>query len=91
MAYYKVAPEANDDLGHIWFFGLEHFGIVQADKYYYSLIDHFEVLATRPLSYPAVNHIRQGYRRSVCGSHSIYYRIHEEYIEIARVIGRENV
>ena len=48
------------------------------------------VIAKTPLLYPSVDHIRKGYRRSVCGVHSIYYRIQEEHIEIMRVLGREN-
>jgi toxin ParE1/3/4 len=90
VAFYNIAPEANDDLDRIWFFGLERFGVVQADKYYYALMSHFAELAETPLLHPAVNHIREGYRRSVCGSHSVYYRVHAEYVEIMRVIGQEN-
>lgn len=90
MAYYKITPEANDDLDRIWFFGLERFGVVQADKYYYALISHFADLAAAPDLYPGVDHIRQGYRRSVCGSHSVYYRVRMEYVEIMRVIGKED-
>lgn len=90
MAGYKIAAAANDDLERIWFFGLERFGVVQADKYYYALINHFAALADTPLLYPAVNHIRPDYRRSVYGSHSIYYRLHAEHVEIMRVIGQED-
>ena len=90
MAYYEIAAEANNDLDRIWFFGLERFGVVQADNYYHVLISHFTELAEMPLRYPAVDHIRQGYRRSVCGSHSVYYRIHPEFVEIMRVIGQED-
>ncbi len=53
-------------------------------------MSHFSELAEAPLLYPAVDHIRQGYRRSVCGSHSVYYRVHAEYVEIMRVIGQED-
>ncbi len=51
MACYEIAPEANDDLDRIWFFGLERFGVVQADKYYYALMSHFSELAEAPLLY----------------------------------------
>ena len=36
-----------------------------------------------------VQHIRKGYRRSVCGVHSIYYRIEEEEVIIVRILGRQ--
>jgi len=43
-----------------------------------------------PLLYPDVDHIHKGYRRSVYGSHSIYYRIDPEEIVIVRILGRED-
>jgi toxin ParE1/3/4 len=41
--------------------------------------------------YPAVDDIREGYRRSVCGVDSIYYRIEGETVEIMAIIGRQDV
>lgn len=90
MACYKVSPEADEDIDRLWFFGLSRFGVAQADRYYYQLLSHFEDLAESPLLYPAVDHIRKGYRRSVCGVHSVYYRVHSDHIEIIRIIGAED-
>jgi len=41
--------------------------------------------------YPTVDDIREGYRRSVCGTDSIYYRIEVQTIEIMAVIGQQDV
>ena len=41
-------------------------------------LNHFEQLAENPWLYQAVDDIREGYRRSVCGVDSIYYRIDGE-------------
>jgi len=49
------------------------------------------LLAERPLSYPAVDDIRVGYRRSVCGADSIYYRIEGEAVEIMAIIGQQDL
>ncbi|MDO8863238.1 type II toxin-antitoxin system RelE/ParE family toxin [Haliea sp. E1-2-M8] len=40
--------------------------------------------------YPAAD-IREGYRRSVCGSESMNYRVVGEPVEIMAVIGRQEV
>jgi toxin ParE1/3/4 len=40
--------------------------------------------------YPAIEDIRAGYRRSVCGVHSIYYHIDEQGVKIMRVLGRQD-
>ena len=48
------------------------------------------MLAEHPLFYPAVDHIRPGYRRSVCGVHSIFYRIDGENVEIMRILKKQD-
>lgn len=66
-------------------------GVTQSDHYWDQLKRRFSIIAERPLFFPAVDHIRVGYRRSVCGAHSIYYRIEGDSIEIIRIIGRQDV
>jgi toxin ParE1/3/4 len=49
-----------------------------------------EELAENPRLWPAVDHIRPGYRRSVYGRHSIYYRIDPDAIVIVRILGQQD-
>jgi toxin ParE1/3/4 len=42
------------------------------------------------LLYPAVDDLRKGYRRSICGVDSIYYRVHGDTVEIMSILGRQN-
>ena len=67
-----------------------NFGIEQTESYTKGLIEHFQLLANSPLLYQAVDDIREGYRRSVYRTHSVYYRVDGNEIEIVRVLGREN-
>ncbi len=53
MGNYKLAPAAKADLERIWFYGLEHWGLGAADKYYAAFFDHFSQLAEQPQLYPA--------------------------------------
>jgi len=64
--------------------------VAQSDRYRNQFTQRFSVLATQPQLYPAVDHIRPGYRRSVCGVLSIYYRIDGQNVEIMRVLGRQD-
>jgi len=57
---------------------LTKWGEKQAEKYFWQLISHLEKVRENPLLYPPVDHIRAGYRRSVCGVHSVYYRVEDE-------------
>jgi toxin ParE1/3/4 len=91
MASYRLSEQAKEDLRRIYRRGLREYGEAQADEYYNALFDRFEEIAEQPLLYPAVDDIREGYRRSVCGVDSIYYRIEGETVEIMAIIGRQDV
>lgn len=71
--------------------GLHMYGEIQADKYFNSFFEKFEQLAEQPLFYPAVDDIRLGYRRCVCGVDNIYYRISSgNSVEIMAIIGQQD-
>ena len=92
MASYKLSEQAKEDLRRIYFRGLEQFGEAQADKYYYAFFEQFDKIAHHPFQYQSVDHIREGYRRSVCGADSIFYRIGDsQSVEIIAIIGRQDV
>ncbi len=87
MRNYRLSKEAEIDLLEIAIHGYREFGIVQSDKYRDKLKKQFSIIGSSPLHYSAVDHIRAGYRRSVCGVHSIYYKIGDDGMsEIVRVI-----
>jgi toxin ParE1/3/4 len=90
MGNYRLTKEAEADLDRIWLYGLEHWGAAEADKYYNALFQRFEELAESPLLYPAVDDLREGYRRSICGVDSIYYRVHGDTVEIMSILGRQD-
>jgi toxin ParE1/3/4 len=56
-------------------YGILHYGQERADRYYNGLVERCEELAENPRLWQAVDHIYPGYRRSVYGRHSIYYRL----------------
>lgn len=90
MGSYKLTEKAIDDLAHIYSYGIEVFGAARADLYYDTLLNHLDRLAENPYLYPALPYIRPGYRRSVCGVDSIYYRVVDDTVEIVRILGRQD-
>ena len=88
---YRLSKAAEEDLIGMAFFGDEHFGIAQSNRYRDQLVRRFTVLADQPLLYPAVDHLREGYRRSVCGVHSIFYRIDGNDVKIIRVLKNQDL
>ena len=71
MANYKISKDAKADLRRIYRRGVREYGETQADQYYQALFDRFDQLAQQPYLYQAVDDIRAGYRRSVCGADSV--------------------
>lgn len=91
MANYKLSNVAKNDLIRIYKYGVKYFGIKQADKYFHNFFNYFEIISQRPFSFESVNHIKQGYRRCICGVDSIYYRINNSEIEIMAIIGKQDI
>ena len=91
MAKYRLSNAAKDDLIRIHHYGVEKFGMTQADKYFDSFFDCFNSIAQRPFSYESIDFIKKGYRRCVCGVDSIYFRINKDVVEIMAIIGRQDL
>jgi len=91
MANYRISEDAKADLNRIYRRGVREFGEALADQYYDAFFDRFEQLAKQPRLYQAVDDIREGYRRSVCGMDSIYYRIDGNTVEIMCVLGQQDI
>lgn len=91
MNNYKLSNTAKADLIRIYHFGVEKFGIQQAELYYNSFFEYFEIIAQRPFSFESVDFIKKGYRRCVCGSDSIYYKLNNNVVEIMTIIGRQDL
>jgi len=91
MAEFRLSNTAKEDLIRIHHYGVKKFGIKQADKYYNSFFEYFNIIAQRPFSFESVDFIKKGYRRCVCGSDSIFYKINKDVVEIMAIIGRQDL
>ena len=90
MGSYKLTEDAQADLIRIHQHGVRVHGEVQADRYYAVFFDRFEQLAEQPYLYQAADEIRKGYRQSVCGTDTIYYRVVNGVVEIMAILGRQD-
>ncbi|MDG2194017.1 MAG: type II toxin-antitoxin system RelE/ParE family toxin [Polaribacter sp.] len=91
MAKYRLSNSAKEDLIRIHHYGVHKFGETQADKYYNSFFEYFDIITKRPFSFESVDFIKDGYRRCICGSDSIYYKINNDFVEIMAIIGRQDL
>ena len=85
MESYKLSEDAQVDPKRIHQRGARLYGEAQADKYFYDFIDRFEQLAEQPYLYQAVDDIREGCRRSVCGVDNIYFRVDGDTVWIMSI------
>jgi len=93
MINYRLSNTAKEDLIRIHLYGVRIFGEKQADKYFDSFFAYFDRISKSPYSFESVDYIKIGYRRCVCGSDSIYYRINhnDKVVEIMAIIGRQDL
>jgi len=91
MAKYRLSNSAKEDLIRIHHYGVKKFGMTQADNYFDLFFKYFDIIAQRPFSFESVDFIKNGYRRCVCGSDSIYYRINDDTVEIMAITGRQDL
>ena len=82
--------EADQDLAALYEEGFRQWGEAQADIYYDAMIAHFDALCENPYLFRAVDDIREGYRRSVCGKHAIFYRVIDDNVEIIGLVKHQN-
>ena len=91
MAKYRLSNSAKEDLIRIHHYGVKKFGMTQADKYFDSFFEYFDIITKRPFSFESVDFIKKGYRRCVCGSDSIYYKINNGIVEIMAIVGKQDL
>lgn len=93
MASYRLSNIAKEDLIRIHQYGVKNFGEKLADDYFHALFKHFDKIAQNPYAFEAVDYIKQGYRRCVCGADTIYFKINadEHLIDIMTIVGKQDV
>jgi toxin ParE1/3/4 len=91
MTKYRLSNDAKDDLIRIHRYGAKKFGTQQADKYFETFFEYFDIIAKSPYSFESIEYIRKGYRRCVCGSDSIYYKVNNDTVDIMAIVGKQDL
>lgn len=90
MYKYHLSFEAEEDIVRIFEFGLNRFGLQQANKYYDMIFECFNKIASDPFMFPVASQYKDIERFCVCGVDTIYFNVKENDIEIITIIGRQN-
>ncbi|MBJ3786878.1 type II toxin-antitoxin system RelE/ParE family toxin [Devosia sediminis] len=81
-----LTADARDDLDRISLWGLERFGLNQAEKYDLRLADTFDALAANPRMAPERLNFGRSVRLMTCEANHILYVIDGDDIIILRVL-----
>ena len=60
MSKYRLSNEAKNDLIRIHRYGVKKFGMQQADKYFDTFFEYFDIIAKKPYSFESVDYIKEG-------------------------------
>ena len=86
MGRYALSPQAQQSLKNIRAYSKKTFGEKQTRLYLQQLRDRMSTLADNPDSGKQRDDIKSGYHSYYEGSHAIYYRIRDTYIEVIDVL-----
>ena len=88
MTGYRLTEQADRNLGEIYLYAAEQFGIRQADKYADELEHVCSLLADHPLMDRPADKSRAGLRRHEHAGHVIFYRPTGKGVLIVAIIHR---
>lgn len=86
MPEFRLAPAARRDLESIWRYTRRTWGTGQANRYIGILTEACQGLSVSPMSAPACDHIRAGYRHRAVERHVVYFKVAPYGIAVVRVL-----
>jgi toxin ParE1/3/4 len=88
MAGYSLSESAKSDISKTYEFGIENFGLSQAQLYLDQMHEHFQSLAENPEIGRSAFEYAPGLRRFAFASHTIFYLPLSTGAFIVRVLGQ---
>ncbi len=93
MAFHQlaIAPAAQNDLKDIYQYGLKQWGQAQSESYLSTIKNQIWLLTQQPLMGTERPELLPNIRRLAIESHTLFYRVTNNKIEIIRVLhGRQD-
>ncbi|PZR93921.1 MAG: type II toxin-antitoxin system RelE/ParE family toxin [Hyphomicrobiales bacterium] len=91
MNSYRLADRADRDIFNIFLYGMENFGLAQAEKYRDSMLRCFNMLAENPHIGRGADSVAPGVRRHEHGSHVILYEPESSGVLILALVPARSV
>ena len=92
MGVYRLSTESENDIAGIYEYGIEKFGILQAQNYLFGMHDLFQTLAKNPgIGRAGCIRIFTFIKRFTCKSHMVFYLNIDPGILIIRVLHSHSI
>jgi len=88
MGVYKLSGKSESDIANMFEYGIETFGIIQAQKYFYGIHDVLQVLAENTNLGRDASEFTPSLKRFSYKSHTIFYLNTTIGIFVIRVLGQ---
>lgn len=86
MGEYLLTPTTQADIEGIWDFTVSRWGVMQAERYVRDIQATCEALAAGTLISQPAEDIRSGYRKTLIGSHVLFFKQGDSAIEVMRIL-----
>jgi len=86
MRNYYLSEAASDDLDNIWIYGLNQWGLQQADSYHQRIMDMLTFLAEHPDIGMNRKELGDFYQSYLIGSHIVFFKAYKEKIKVIRIL-----
>ena len=81
-----LRPKARGDLGQIWEYTREAWGLEQADTYLRALDNTFNAIAKQPMLGRSRDEVLEGLKAYPSGKHVVFYFVTEHGVDVVRVL-----
>ncbi len=85
MIPFRISRRADADMDARWEYVARH-SPAAANRWIQMVRDKFRFLSKHPETGELCPELGAGVRRFAAGNHGIYYRLHEDHLEIVRVV-----
>lgn len=83
---FVISKKAISDLEDIWFYTVEKWSVLQADRYYNLIFNEINYICKHSTAGKSMEYVRKGYRASKVNFHLIFYRVINDTIEVIRIL-----
>ena len=85
----RLSKSAKRDIQNISSYTKKTWGIEKEEQYLNAIFDRFEQIQTNPEHWKRRDELFEGSQSASIGKHIIFFKLHEEIIQVARILHQQ--